>query len=105
MYLRELKYPLLTTLSALTVRGDPYEFHDPVFGVKKSLVVDIGEVSENSMAQKCGVPVGTKLLQYDFVVITANEAHELRARNAVAKLVNGGKQVKFYEQMPYVDVD
>lgn len=87
-------------LSALTLRGDPYEFHDPVFGVKESLMIDLGEVSDE-MADKYGMAVGSKLLQYDFVLESNEEAAELRKEQAKAVM---GK-VSFYKDMPFPAVD
>jgi hypothetical protein len=50
-----------------------------VFGVKQSLIVDIGKVSDfEGYAEKFGVPKNTRLLQYDFVLVTEQETSDLR---------------------------
>ncbi|KAI5364016.1 Putative intradiol ring-cleavage dioxygenase, catechol dioxygenase [Septoria linicola] len=64
-------------VTALYPRGDPYETSDPVFGVKDSLIVDLGTV-DGAVAKKYGVDVGTKLLTYDFVLASDEEAAGLR---------------------------
>ncbi|KXT08504.1 hypothetical protein AC579_9214 [Pseudocercospora musae] len=70
-------------ITALYPRGDPYETSDPVFGVKESLIVDLGVVDE-TIAKKYGVKVGTKLLTYDFVLATEEQTVELRQRKPKA---------------------
>jgi protocatechuate 3,4-dioxygenase beta subunit len=82
-----LGYDKLTT--ALYPRGDPYENSDPVFGVKEALIVDLGAV-DAMMASRYDIPVGTKLLSYDFILATEAEAFqwkELRAAEAAAGAV------------------
>jgi len=86
----------------LTLRGDPYETHDPVFGVKQSLVVDLGTVEHGPIAEACDVKPGIKLLRHDFVMVGAEEAADLRRHEA--KQIMGGK-ISFYEGMPVPDVD
>ncbi|KAL3474318.1 Intradiol ring-cleavage dioxygenase [Aspergillus californicus] len=68
-------------VTALYPRGDPYEASDPVFGVKGSLIVDLGSVDED-VGAKYGVAVGTKLLTYAFVLATVDEASRIREKNA-----------------------
>ncbi|KAH7024077.1 Intradiol ring-cleavage dioxygenase [Ilyonectria destructans] len=76
-------------ITALYLRGDPYERSDAVFGVKESLVIDLGTVSDiEGLAEKHGVPPRTKLLQYDFVLVGEDEVRKLRdekAREAIEK--------------------
>ncbi|KAL1887382.1 hypothetical protein Sste5346_010262 [Sporothrix stenoceras] len=70
-------------ITALYLRGDPYESSDAVFGVKESLVVDLYKVGDHEgYAEKYGVPPETKLLTYDFVLLTNEEA--LKVRDAEA---------------------
>lgn len=69
----------LTT--ALYLRGDPYETSDAVFGVKESLVVDLGLVDEAMVRLFPGCFVGMKLLTYDFVLVTEQETKRLRDVN------------------------
>lgn len=75
-------------ITALYPRGDPYETSDPVFGVKESLIVDLGVVDEE-ISKKYGVKVGMPLLRYDFVLATEEETKVLKrekAREALDKL-------------------
>ncbi|KAJ4178556.1 hypothetical protein NW755_013094 [Fusarium falciforme] len=73
--------PLIT---ALYLRGDPYEDSDAVFGVKESLIVELTKVSETpGFAQEYGVSEDTKLLQYDFVLVSESEVAALRHAEAL----------------------
>ncbi len=76
---------LLTASSALYVRGDPYESSDAVFGVKKSLVIDL-ETVDKATAAEYGVAEGSWLLRHDFVLVSQAETEALRDRNAVEAL-------------------
>ncbi|KAL4926759.1 intradiol ring-cleavage dioxygenase [Aspergillus undulatus] len=87
-------------ITALYPRGDPYETSDPVFGVKESLVVDLSEVTDSGMAEKYGVEVGTKLLKHDFVLLTEQQARELRRKNAVEAMDRQGRKVDFVDGLP-----
>lgn len=64
-------------VTALYPRGDPYEMSDPVFGVKDSLIVDLSHVDE-AVAENYAVPIGMKLLTYDFVLASNEQAAALR---------------------------
>lgn len=90
---------------ALTIRGDRFESHDPVFGAKKSLIVDIKQVTSESMAEKCGAPLGMKLLEHDFVVVTNAEATKLRREKAQEIMGHGGRKIDFYNDLPFLAVD
>ncbi|KAH7166434.1 putative hydroxyquinol 1,2-dioxygenase [Dactylonectria macrodidyma] len=68
-------------VTALYPRGDPYECSDPVFGVKQSLIIDIGTVDE-TISKSYHVPVGMKMVKYNFVLMTTQEALELRRKKA-----------------------
>jgi hypothetical protein len=81
-------------------RGDPYETSDPVFGVKESLVVDLSTVEDEEVATKYGVKVGTKLLTYDFVLLSDQEARELRKKNAIEAMQKQGRTVVFHNDLP-----
>lgn len=94
-------------VTALFIRGDPYETSDAVFGVKKSLVVDLGRV-DPEMAEKygAGVEEGMWLLRYDFVLVSEAEAQELRDRNAVEALAELGlTNLKLVDHLPVPQVD
>ncbi|KAF5589537.1 aromatic compound dioxygenase [Fusarium pseudocircinatum] len=73
--------PLIT---ALYIRGDPYETSDAVFGVKESLIVDLGTLSElPGFSERYGLPGTTKLLRYDFSLVSEAEVGALRHAEAV----------------------
>ncbi|KAF3014446.1 hypothetical protein E8E14_008648 [Neopestalotiopsis sp. 37M] len=70
-------------ITALYLRGDPYENSDAVFGVKESLITTLGSVSDvEGLTEKYGVAPTTKLLKHDFVLITDEESDNLREQNA-----------------------
>lgn len=94
--------PLVT---ALYVRGDPYEMTDAVFGVKDGLIVDIGEVTDENMAREYGVSVGHKLLVYKFVLVSEEESRSLREQRAREALEKLGRRVKIVDGLPVPDVD
>jgi protocatechuate 3,4-dioxygenase beta subunit len=89
---------------ALYLRGDPYETSDAVFGVKKSLVIDLDKVDKKT-AEEYGVPEGTLLLKQDFVLITEKESLALRDRLAEEALKNLGLRMKLVDHLPVPDVD
>jgi hypothetical protein len=54
-----------------------------VFGVKESLIVELGKVGDiPGLAEKHGVSPETKLLKHDFVHLTDEESHQLRTEEA-----------------------
>jgi hypothetical protein len=69
--------------SALYVRGDPYETSDAVFGVKESLIVDLERISEASgFSETYGVSETTKLLKYDFVLVSEAEGCGMKGQQS-----------------------
>ena len=90
--------------SALYLRGDPYETSDAVFGVKESLIVDLGTVSPEQAA-KYGVSEGTKLLTYDFVLVTDEETRKLREEESLKAMEKLGLRMKLLDGLPVPDVD
>ncbi|KAF1959833.1 chlorocatechol 1,2-dioxygenase [Byssothecium circinans] len=78
-------------ITALYLRGDPYETSDAVFGVKESLIVDLGTVNAEQ-AGKYGVEEGTKLLTYDFVLVTDEETRKLRDEEALKAMKKLGRE-------------
>jgi hypothetical protein len=88
----------------LYVRGDPYESSDAVFGVKKSLVIDLDRV-DKEMADKYGVKEGIWLLKHDFVLVTKDETEKLRDENAVEALEKLGLKMKLVDHLPVPDLD
>lgn len=90
--------------SALYLRGDPYETSDAVFGVKESLLIDLGTVNANQ-ATKYSVREGSKLISYDFVLVTEEESRKLREKNAMEAMEKLGRSTKLYNGLPVPDVD
>ncbi|CAI6340325.1 unnamed protein product [Periconia digitata] len=78
-------------ITALYLRGDPYESSDAVFGVKESLVVDLGTVTPEQ-AKQYGVKEGAKLLEYDFVLVTDDETRKLRDERALEAMKRLGRE-------------
>jgi len=70
-------------VTALYVRGDPYESSDAVFGVKKSLIVDVVKVEDPSIAKKYDVNEQDWLIKYDFVLTTRDETQALLKKLAL----------------------
>ncbi|GLB08626.1 hypothetical protein AtubIFM57258_004524 [Aspergillus tubingensis] len=91
-------------ITALYLRNDPYETSDAVFGVKDSLVVDIGKAGPE-YAAKYGVSEDHALLTYDFVLVSDEETSELRARNSKEALDKLGRKVKIVNGLPVPDLD
>lgn len=90
--------------SALYLRGDPYETSDAVFGVKESLLVDLGTVTAEQ-AKKYSVKEGGKLLTYDFVLVSDEESKKLRQSEAMAAMEKLGRRMKLYDGLPVPDLD
>ncbi|KAF4552239.1 Catechol 1,2-dioxygenase-like protein 4 [Elsinoe fawcettii] len=91
-------------ITALYLRGDPYESSDAVFGVKESLIVSLGTVGKEHV-EKYGVKEGAKLLTYDFVLVTEEETRTLRTEEARKAMEKLGKRMKIVEGLPVPDVD
>ncbi|KAK7421306.1 hypothetical protein QQZ08_010022 [Neonectria magnoliae] len=85
-------------ITALYLRGDPYETSDAVFGVKKSLVVDLTRV-DGPTAQKYGVEEGIWFLQSTFVLASTSDTDELRDRNATEELAKLGLSMKLIDHL------
>lgn len=90
--------------SALYIRGDPYETSDVVFGVKKSLIIDLEKVDEETAAQY-GVAEGIWLLKQDFVLTTEDETAELRDKLALEALQKLGLKMRLEDHLPVPDLD
>ena len=86
------------------LRGDPYETSDAVFGVKNSLLIDVGTVTSEQV-KKYGMKEGDKLISYDFVLVSDKEAKELREKNAMDAMKAQGRRMKLYNGLPVPDVD
>ncbi|KAJ4856783.1 dioxygenase domain-containing protein [Trichoderma breve] len=94
--------PLVT---ALYLKNDPYETSDAVFGVKRTLVVELKTVQDKETAEQYGVDVGCALLKYEFVLVTKQEAIDLRYQNAEAAMKAQGKQMQYINGLPVPDID
>lgn len=95
---------LTTPCSALYLRGDPYETSDAVFGVKESLLIDLGTVSAEQ-ASKYDVKEGSKLISYNFVLVSEEDSKSLREKNAMEAMKKLGRTMKLWNGLPVPDVD
>jgi hypothetical protein len=75
-----------------------------VFGVKDTLITDLGTVNAEQ-AKKYDVKEGSKLLTYDFVLVSDEDTRKLRDENALAAMKALGKRMKLYNGLPVPDVD
>jgi len=75
-----------------------------VFGVKKSLIVDL-ETVDKETAEKYGVKEGILYLKHDFVLVTEQETQELRDQNAREAIQKLGLKVKLVDHLPVPDLD
>ncbi|KAI5860621.1 dioxygenase [Durotheca rogersii] len=91
-------------ITALYMRGDPYETSDAVFGVKQSLIVDLEE-ADAATAKEYDFPEGGLLLKHDFVLTTKEETEKLRDENAVKALAQLGLRMKLVDHLPVPDLD
>nr|ANH20398.1 catechol dioxygenase 1 [Endoconidiophora polonica] len=91
-------------ITALYMRGDPYETSDAVFGVKNSLIVDLKTVNAE-MAQKYGMKEGDLLLEHGFVLVSQEETQELRDANAMKALEDLGLTMKLVAHLPVPEVE
>ncbi|KAI0204317.1 dioxygenase [Astrocystis sublimbata] len=91
-------------VTALYMRGDPYESSDAVFGVKKSLIVEPQKI-DAATAQEYGVPEGSWILKHDFVLTTKEETENLRDQLAIEALKQLGLNLKLVDHLPVPDLD
>lgn len=75
-----------------------------MFGVKESLLIDLGTVSAEQ-AKTYGVKEGSKLMSYDFVLVSEKESRELREKNAMDAMKDLGLRMKLYNGLPIPEVD
>jgi hypothetical protein len=91
--------------SALYIRGSPYETSDAVFGVKDSLIVGLDTVT-SEQAKEYGVQEGSKVLKYDFVLVTDEETKQLRHDEAVKAMKSLGREgMMIVNGLPVPEVD
>lgn len=69
------------------------------------MIVDITSVTDEAMAKQYGVKVGTKLMTYDFVLVSEKESATLRDQRAKEALEKLGRRVKIVDGLPVPDVD
>ena len=91
-------------ITALYLKGDPYESSDAVFGVKNSLVVTLQDVTPDE-TEEYGVPSNCKTLKWDFVMADKDEAQDIRDREAVKAMDKLGGKMKLLNHLPVPDVD
>ncbi|CBX91212.1 similar to catechol 1,2-dioxygenase [Plenodomus lingam JN3] len=92
-------------VTALYVRGSDYETTDAVFGVKDSLIVALESVTPE-LAKQYDVEEGTKLLKYDFILVTDDETKQLRHDEAVKAMKGLGREgMLIVNGLPIPDVD
>ncbi|KAJ8106052.1 hypothetical protein OPT61_g9795 [Boeremia exigua] len=93
-------------VTALYIRGSDYETSDAVFGVKESLIVALDTVTPEQ-AEQYNVKPGTKLLKYDFVLVTDDETKQLRHEEAAKAMKSLGREqgMTIINGVPVPDVD
>ena len=91
-------------ITALYVKGDPYESSDAVFGVKDGLVVTLRDVNADE-TEEYGVPSNCKTLKWDFVMVNEKEAQDLKDREALEALEKQGRKMKLLNHLPVPEVD
>lgn len=96
---------MLRIRSSLYIRGAPYETSDAVFGVKSSLIIDVGKVEDEAVAQKYGVKATDWAINYDFVMVSDREANALKLKNAQEALRALGSTARMVDGLPVCDVD
>jgi len=71
-------------VTALYPKGDPFIASDAVFGVKKSLVVELEEVKDEADTRRRGFPTGSsyKLIKFDIVLVPVEKSAEAREKFA-----------------------
>jgi len=71
-----------TLVTALYPEGDSYLSSDPVFGVKKSLVVKYEDITDEVESRKRGFPQGAsfKMLKFDVTLVTEAEHEAVQAQ-------------------------
>ena len=75
-----------------------------MFGVKSSLIVALEKVN-SEQALRYGVDVGTALMTYEFVLVSAEAASDLRREKAIEAMASQGRKVRFIDDLPIPDVD
>jgi len=66
--------------------------------------VDLTTV-DAATAKQYNVEEGSKLLKYDFVLVTDKEAKALKEKEATKAMEKLGRRMKLYEGLPVPDID
>jgi hypothetical protein len=61
--------------------------------------------ANKDLAEKYNVKAGTKVIKYDFVLVSDQESLELRAKNSKEALELLGHNVKIVNGLPVPDID
>jgi len=75
-----------------------------VFGVKESLLVNLGTV-DSLQAAKYGAEEGSKLMTYEFVLVSEEEAKALREQEAKKAMTALGLNMQWIDGLPVPEVD
>lgn len=75
-----------------------------MFGVKDSLLVDLGEVNAEE-AKQYGVKEGSKILKHDFVLVTEKQSSDLRNEKSIQALEKLNRRCKIVDGLPVPDID
>ena len=75
-----------------------------MFGVKDSLVVDLGTVNAEE-AKKYAVKEGSKILKHSFVLVTDKQSSDLRNEKSMQALEKLNRRCKIVDGLPIPDVD
>jgi hypothetical protein len=67
-------------------------------------LIDLKTVN-SEQAKKYGVKEGSKLIAYDFVLVTEEESRKLREKNAMEAMEKLGRKSKLWNGLPVPDVD
>lgn len=92
-------------VTALYLRGDPYETTDAVFGVKESLIVELGQVDGETASKYPGAHEGMRLLTYNLVLVAEEETATLREQRSMEALKKLNMAVKIVDGLPVPNVD
>lgn len=72
--------------------------------MKESLLIDLGTANAEQAA-KYGVKEGSKMISYNFVLVSEAESKKLREKNAMEAMEKLGRRMKLYEGLPVPDID
>jgi len=94
-----------TLVTSLFIKGDPYETSDAVFGVKSSLQLDIEKVKDEKIAKEYGVSVDDWEIQWDFIMVSDEEAKKLKEKHAREALEKLGSTAEIVNGLPVAPLD